>query len=76
MDEASLGQIVNTLSARRPNPVLFEPGLSDPELEKVQSKWGFVFPPDLRRFLQFALPVSHHFVDWRRGDESAIRLRM
>jgi hypothetical protein len=57
----------------------FEESLSDAEVEAVQSKFGFVFPPDLRMFLQTALPVSrppkpgstyaNPFPNWRSGDE-------
>jgi hypothetical protein len=53
--------------------VSFEPGLSDRECERIEQRVGFRFPPDLRSFLQFALPVSHGFYDWRRGPEEKLR---
>ena len=45
--------------------VVFTEGLSDAELSAIEARGRFVFPPDLRAFLQAALPVSHGFVDWR-----------
>lgn len=45
--------------------VVFTEGLSDAELNAIEARSHFVFPPDLRAFLQAALPVSHGFVDWR-----------
>lgn len=38
--------------------VHFEPGLTDQEVEQTETTFGFRFPPDLRAFLQTALPVS------------------
>ena len=37
--------------------VEFVPGLSDREVEQVQATYGVQFPPDLRWFLQYALPM-------------------
>lgn len=51
----------------------FEPGLSDAEVAAVESRFGFRFPPDLRAFLQTALPRGEHFPDWRSGEEAALR---
>lgn len=63
--------------------IYFENGLSDAEVEAVQAKYGFVFPPDLRLFLQTALPVAwplmpsasydHPFPNWRNGNEGELR---
>jgi hypothetical protein len=53
--------------------VLFEPGLSDDEVESVEDLYGFRFPPDLRKLLQYALPVSEGFPNWRRGPVAALR---
>ena len=53
--------------------VEFAPGLTDSEIVAVQDRWGFVFPPDLRDFLSYALPVSEKWVDWRNGDEAVIQ---
>ena len=53
--------------------VIFEAGLTDTELEETERYFGFRFPPDLATLLQEALPVSHGFVDWRRGECPPIR---
>lgn len=45
----------------------FESGLTDQEFEAIESKYQFKFPPDLRQFLQIALPVSHRFPNWRKN---------
>jgi hypothetical protein len=39
----------------------------------VEGRFGFRFPPDLREFLQTALPRGPQFPDWRSGDEAELR---
>ena len=53
--------------------VEFAAGLTDGEVEAAQSTFGFRFPPDLRAFLQTALPRGPLFPDWRSGDEAELR---
>lgn len=53
--------------------VEFDVGLTDAEVAAVQSRFGFRFPPDLRKFLQTALLRGARFPDWRSGDEAALR---
>jgi hypothetical protein len=53
--------------------IAFDPGLSDAEVTAAESRFGFRFPPDLRAFLQTALPRGSGFPDWRSGDEAALR---
>lgn len=53
--------------------VVFEAGLSDGEIRRVRDTFGLEFPPDLRRFLQTALPVSAHFPNWRSGSKAQLR---
>jgi hypothetical protein len=53
--------------------VILTEGLTDEEIEAVEGKYGFRFPPDLREFLQYVLPVSNNFVDWRNDPEDVIR---
>lgn len=43
----------------------FTSGMTDTELAMIESRYGFTFPPDLRFFLQSALPDSTYFVNWR-----------
>ncbi|HLX55070.1 MAG TPA: hypothetical protein VKR58_14080 [Aquella sp.] len=45
----------------------FEKGLGDEEVLMIESKFNLTFPPDLRVFLQSALPISNSFVNWRLG---------
>jgi hypothetical protein len=50
-------------------------GLTEHEFLRVEQRFGFKFPPDLRAFLAIGLPVSHQWVDWRNADQAAIRKR-
>lgn len=45
--------------------VHFDSGLTDGEIVQVELKFNFEFPPDLKLFLQIALPASDSFVNWR-----------
>ena len=51
----------------------FDTGLTDAEVAVVERRYGFQFPPDLRGFLQTALPKGPQFPDWRRGDDASLR---
>ena len=51
-------------------------GLSDSEVSRVEAQFGFHFPPDLKDFLQQALPISKGWVDWRDGAASEIQDRL
>lgn len=72
-----------TVEQLREVGVSFQEGLSDAEVEAVQHRFGFTFPPDLRALLQTALPISWSskwgtsqatsFPDWRSGDEDELR---
>ena len=53
--------------------VEFESGLSDDEVVRIEGQFGFRFPPDLRAFLQTALPHGPRFPDWRAGDAATLR---
>src|SRR5512140_416857 len=64
--------LVDQLQAS-PRRVEFGPGLTDAEVERAEQRFEFRFPPDLRAFLQTALPRAAYFPDWRAGDE--VRLR-
>jgi hypothetical protein len=63
----NLATIVNGMKGKG---VQFEEGLVSDEIVACESKYKFHFPPDLRTFLQFALPVSNSFPNWRTGFES------
>jgi len=58
----------------------FDEGMSDTEIALVEEKYAVRFPPDLREFLQIALPLSQPssgwFPSWRltiAGDEESHR---
>lgn len=51
----------------------FDDGLTDAEAVATETRFSFRFPPDLRAFLQTALPRGPQFPDWRSGDESLLR---
>ena len=64
------GDLVAQLRSRA---IEFDPGLTHAEVMAVESRFNFQFPPDLRAFLQTALPHGRHFPDWRTGEESVLR---
>jgi len=47
--------------------VATQAGLTDEEIARVEREYGFRFPSDLRAFLEFALPISENFPNWRAG---------
>ena len=51
----------------------FDVGLTDVEIAATESRFGFRFPPDLRAFLQTALPNGDRFPNWRSGKEADLR---
>jgi Protein of unknown function (DUF2716) len=55
--------------------IVFEPGLTDDEIARVENLHGFRFPPDFRQFLQTALPVTGGFPNWRSESENDLRYR-
>jgi len=46
-------------------PTEFAPGLTDSELEAIESANEFRFPPDLRACLASAMPTGKGFPNWR-----------
>ncbi len=67
--EYQFGQITPASPIHR---VEFDSGLTDAEVKSVETRFGFRFPPDLREFLQTALPHGPQFPDWRSGDEAIL----
>ncbi len=45
--------------------IKFGDGLTDKEVELIENKFNFQFPPDLKVFLQNKLPFCEGFVNWR-----------
>lgn len=60
--EIIINHVVKKLKKKGYN---FEDGLSQHELNQVETLFGFVFPPDLRHLLSTQLPASDSFVNWR-----------
>jgi hypothetical protein len=60
----------------RASGVDFSPGLTDSEIGEVENDYCFTFPPDLRGLIQYALPISKGFVDWRETSPDEIWTRM
>jgi hypothetical protein len=56
--------------------VSFEAGLTSDEFAAIELQYSFRFPPDLREFLGYALPVSKGWPDWRRESHSEITKRL
>ena len=52
--------------------VRFAAGMTADEFARVEQRFGFRFPLDLREFLAAGLPVSEGWVDWRGEDEATI----
>jgi len=64
IDSAYLSQLIGEL---RSKAIAFEHGLTDSDILRAEREYKFEFTPDLREFLQFALPVSDGFPNWRTG---------
>jgi hypothetical protein len=62
----------NWVPRLRSRGIAFDPGLTDTEVAVAEARFGFRFPPDLRAFLQTALPRGRHFPDWRAGNEAEL----
>jgi hypothetical protein len=56
--------------------VRFGAGLDEHELRRIEETHHFRFPPDLRDFLSYALPISRGFFDWRREGDIGIAERL
>ncbi|MGA2068602.1 MAG: SMI1/KNR4 family protein [Thermoguttaceae bacterium] len=61
------------VSQMKDRGIEFEAGLTDAEVAVAEARFAFRFPPDLRAFLQTALPRGERFPNWRSGKESALR---
>ena len=68
----------NLIDFLRQHGVILVDGLTNAEVSKVESTFGFRFPPDLRELLQSALPVSPSpkFPNWRDWSEASLRARI
>jgi hypothetical protein len=55
--------------------VEFQSGLSSQELTEIEGSYHLNFPPDLRFFLQLAVPIQEGFPNWR-GTRAALQERL
>jgi hypothetical protein len=77
-----LPTLISDLIARlRAAGMIFDPGLTDAELERIETRCAFVFPPDLREFYQQGLPLIREihghevkdFPNWRKTPVTTYR---
>ncbi len=60
---------IQTVHAQlREQGIPFEEGLTAAEISGFETLYTLVFPPDLREFLSYGLPVSEGFPNWRTGE--------
>lgn len=76
-------QIHDALDVLKAVQVIFDDGLTEAEIEAVEARYGFRFPPDLRALLRAALPVAiesewgrDSFPNWRLGDHADLQRRL
>ena len=69
-DEVYLDTWVQTLTQKG---IHFATGLTNSEADAVECFWSLTFPIDLRQLLQYALPISKGFPDWRAVDTQSLR---
>ncbi len=65
--EAELREIIEQMKVR--SKVEFEAGLSDAEINHIETRCDFRFPPDLKMFLQLGVPVKCHKPSHVEADE-------
>ena len=70
MDLDYVRRLVDHLQGRG---IRFGPGLTEAEVEVVERRFGWLFPDDLLMLLQYALPISKRFPNWRSGREETLQ---
>ena len=68
--EYQFGLLTPTTPTHR---IEFDDGLTLSESIAIERRYGFLFPPDLRAFLQTALPIGERFPNWRTKDKDSLR---
>ncbi|WP_459195696.1 hypothetical protein [Wukongibacter baidiensis] len=61
------------ISKLKKEGIVFEKGLSNAEICRIEDMYGVKFPPDLSLFLNKAFPVSNSFVNWRDTSEENVK---
>ena len=84
MHTADPDYLKNAVAQLKANGMRFEDGLSDAEIQDAEALYKIRFPPDLRAFLQIALPIERfvenpmvtytddRFPNWRSRDTEAV----
>lgn len=68
-DPDTLTRIIEYLPGQKP------PGLINGEVAKIQTKYDFVFPPDLSAFLQVGIPEDFHHWHKLASDDLKVDLK-
>ena len=61
IDKQYINSVIKHLSSKN---IEFKPGLSQTQIEAIQKQFEIIFPPDLKFFLSYAVPVGKNFPDW------------
>ena len=69
MEESKLTLIFNSLKSRG---VKMDHGLTNQEIKQIENEYSFRFPSDLATVLQYKLPISNGFPNWRNGSKEVI----
>ena len=74
--ENSLSRAAHYKAVLGKKGIVFQKGLSATEVQNIESRYRFRFPPDLRDFLMTGLPVSNSFADWRSGSRVSLEAKL
>lgn len=69
MNEAYLALLFNTFMSRG---IHCAQGLTDEEVRQIEDRYSIHFPLDLVKVLQFKLPISNGFPNWREGSKKEL----
>lgn len=69
MNEAYLALLFNHFMSRG---IYCTQGLTDDELRQIEDQYSIKFPLDLVKVLQFKLPISNGFPNWREGSKKEL----
>jgi len=71
-DKLDKEYLVTAVGIMERGGVGFVDGLSDAQILAAEQQHGIRFPPDLRSFLSYRLPIGEGFPDWRRPSSTSI----
>src|ERR1035438_7201705 len=76
MDQAYLESFVAGLCSGSDKVDHLDPPLRMMEVERIQKRFGFKFPTDLRALLEYALPVGKQWPNWREESSQELQKRL